>query len=326
MNSSTEEAPRVVANNSTFKLPYLGTNILNDGDVRTKRSDLAFYHDGSAPGNGGDHVQGPIEAVQPATTFETLIPGLKTDSCTSHNIIPPYMTQDEALLAQHLYEGGYTLNDGDVSRFLRDSRRLRHGLETAQQFIDSHSLLDHRAFRTTGSSLANISSSSTTLNRLRVADASTSGSHYSNDDDEPARIRSQPARRVLQLLGGTSNISEYSSLENCRAVLVCNEAPISVDERVVQRTAGTLLLVFGVVAYLPGGWMLIHSMGEGGPLATTAVAELTRVLVGREEGVVCCVHPTDAAMARAIERAVVVLLVAGAFSWLAVAAWAATTW
>ncbi|ETI23872.1 hypothetical protein G647_05679 [Cladophialophora carrionii CBS 160.54] len=326
MNSSTEEAPRAVASNSTFELSCLGTNILNDGDARTKRSDLAFYHDGSAAVHAGDRVEGPIQAVQSATTFKTLIPCLKTDSCASHRIILPYMTQDEALLAQHLYEGGYTLNDGDVSRFLRDSRRLRHGLETAQQFIDSHSMLGRRAYRSAGSSLANISSTSTTLNRLRVADASSSGSHYSDDDDQPARNRSQPARGVLQLLGGTSNTSEYTSLEDCRAVLVCNEAPISADERVVQRTAGTLLLAFGVVAYLPGGWMLIHSMGEGGPLATTAMAELTRVLVGGEEGVVCCVHPMDAAMARALERAAVVLVVLGAFSWLAVAAWAATWW
>ncbi|OCT50312.1 hypothetical protein CLCR_06740 [Cladophialophora carrionii] len=326
MNSSTEEAPRAVASNSTFELSCLGTDILNDGDARTKRSDLAFYHDGSAAVHAGDRVEGPIRTVQSATTFKTLIPCLKTDCCASHRIILPYMTQDEALLAQHLYEGGYTLNDDDVSRFLRDSRRLRHGLETAQQFIDNHSMLGHRAYRSTGSSLANISSTSTTLNRLRVANASSSGSHYSDDDEQPARSRSQPARRVLQLWGGTGNTSEYTSLEDCRAVLVCNEAPISADERVVQRTAGTLLLAFGVVAYLPGGWMLIHSMGEGGPLATTAMAELTRVLMGAEEGVVCCVHPMDAAMARAIERAAVVLVVVGAFAWLAVAAWAATWW
>jgi hypothetical protein len=325
MNSSTETSSRAVAGDPTFELSYLGANV-NDGGERYKSSAPASPHSESAIRNAGDPVEGPIEAVQSATTFETLIPRLNADSYASHDVRHPYMTQDEALLARHLYEGGYTLNDHDLSRFLRDSRRLRHGLETAQGSIDNHSVLGHRAFGTTGSSLANISSNSSTLNRLPVIHASSSGSHYSDndDDDEEAQIRSQPARRVLW--GSGSNTSEYSSLENVRAVLVCNEVPISADERVVQRTAGTLLLAFGVVAYLPGGWMLIHSMGEGGPLATTAMAELTRVLVGTEEGVVCCVHPTDAAMARAIERAVLALVAVAAFSWLAVAAWAATWW
>ncbi|KIW70601.1 hypothetical protein PV04_02857 [Phialophora macrospora] len=322
--NSTETAPREVAGDPTFELSYLGADAINGGGERYRSSGATSPHRKGATCNAGDPIERPIEAVQSATTFETLIPRLNADSYTSHNVIHPSMTQDEVLMARYLYEGGYTLNDRDLSRFLRDSRRLRHGLETAQGFIDNHSGLAHRAFGTIGSSLANISSNSSTLNRVHVTHASNSGSHYSDDDDyeEQARIGSQPARRVL--LGNGSSTSEYSSLENVRAVLVCNEVPISADERVVQRTAGTLLLAFGVVAYVPGGWVLIHSLGEGGPLATTAMAEVTRVLVGTEEGVVCCVHPTDAAMARAIERGVLVLVVVAAFSWLAVAAWAAT--
>jgi hypothetical protein len=93
----------------------------------------------------------------------------------------------------------------------------------------------------------------------------------------------------------------------------------------VQRKAGVILLAFGALSYFLGGWTLIHSMAEGGPLATSAMAELTRVLTGEEDGVVTSVHPIDASMARAIERGALVLLVIGAFAWLAVACWAATS-
>ncbi|KAJ9616890.1 hypothetical protein H2200_000610 [Cladophialophora chaetospira] len=334
---TSPESPPVEAGNPTFRISSLveeDSNTISDENFGSAVVNPAssFVHKAQNP------VRRFVEDASPAAHLGAHNLRFHPGQCGNSNLKTPRTIQNESLLAQQLHEGGYGLDDRDLSRFLRDSRRLRHGLETEQEFVMRQGVFGQRNIRNTGSSLANMSSDSSSVNREYRADASTSGSHYSELDTLTV-TPSRPVRRAIQYLATTDNKTEahglqYSSLASAQtsnhgvvtpAVLVCNEAGISVDGRSVQRRAGGILLAFGVLTYLPGGWTLIHSMGTGGPLATTAMAELTRVLEGEEAGVVCCVHPLDAAMARAIERAVVVLVVVGAVGWLAVALWSATT-
>ncbi|OAG38498.1 hypothetical protein AYO21_07320 [Fonsecaea monophora] len=331
-----------------------------------------------------------------------------------HNIEGTYIASGdaEALAARHYNEGGYRFNDADISRFLRDSRLLRQRLDDRHKHENNDAISRQQRVLVTGSSIANVSSDSTMLNRLLHARTSSS-SHYSTIDD-PARITGQVTHKFKQFLSssgtgtGTADSanSEYSSLgsvhtstnstsrslviqepdenfDTCDAIIYChrcpsfplspevlgvvslenlgrvpferlqlshdgkwlekgwcflhermeyshavlagNEAAISEDLRSVQRKAGRLLLVLGAATFLVGGWTLIQSIGEGGPLATSAMADLTRVLAGGEEGVVCCVHPRDAAMAQAIEKAAVSVVVLVVIGVLAVLSWAAAT-
>jgi hypothetical protein len=116
---------------------------------------------------------------------------------------------------------------------------------------------------------------------------------------------------------------KHGRMEFSEALLIRNEVGVGADERPVQRRAGSILLVLGMMLYLPGGWLLIRSMKDGTALSTTAVAEVSRVISsGKEMEVVCCVHPDDAAMARAIENTMVTLAIFGALCWLTFATWA----
>ena len=379
------KAPQATAGDRSLGMSFLNADITDSGAGRNNRSVTPHPEmpARTTTVNAGDTVNGHIKAARSPTTF---------DYDTG------MMRNQEAQAARLLQMGDYMLNDFGVSRFLRESRLLRHGLENTTPDIS----FGHRGFRATGSSLANFSSDSTALNRFRAAETTTSGSNYSDDADPPG-INTQVTARFIQFLNGNGttpeSTHEYSSLgsvnastnstsrslmleeleqsfstadpiiscdlcpsfplapevlgvlhlenmartpferlqigddgewlekawcfkhgrmEFSRAFLVGNEVGVSADIRVVQRKAGTLLLVFGVLTYLPGGWMLIHSMGKGSPLAATAMAELSRVLVGEEAGVVCCVHPVDAAMARAIEKTVLALVLLGGVCWLAV--------
>ena len=345
MNTSNE-IPQAVRGSSTFERLTRG---MKDDDQNLEVSQNLGA--GDAPVLAQRSTRPPDQAVDGHPTPAMSIDGGGNSAINSGPHVRDSQntrgrTQNkQALMALRLQAQGYTLDDCEISRFLRDSRRLRHGTSVRQTMLTSHKYLNRQAVGVTGSSLADMSSDSDTPGRVRAAIRASSGSHYSVEDR--AEIMGQPRHRATRFLDGSDNTTTANSFSDSvagsvhattssavqslmprrgqQAILVCNELSISVDVRIVQRKAGTLLLVFGMLAYLPGGWALIHSMGEGGPLATTAMAELTRVLVGREEGVVSCVHPTDAAMARAIERAAAVVLVLGAFAWLAVSCWAATT-
>jgi hypothetical protein len=319
-------------NHKTFDLPT-PSKVLNSGTKRISNyagvdSQLVTHTVTTSVGNSMD---GQVGSVNSDTTLETLAPRNNIEE----KINTARAMHKEMLIARQLCEGGYGLKDDDLSQFLRDNRRFRHGIESERDFLEAQKLFLPRKFNATGSSLADLSSTSTTLSRIQSMNDSARQSQYSCGDD-PIASNSQPNRRLVRFLVDSSNTtpgtsSGYTSLgqvqskmeEGRRVFLVSNESPISADDREVQRTAGFLLLAFGVLTYLVGGWTLIHSMGEGGPLATTAMAEVTRTLVKSEAGVVCCVHPVDAAMARAIERGVLAVMVVGVVAWLAVLLWAA---
>ncbi len=335
--NTTVKLPRAGAGDTIFELSSVNEGQNNANKAGTE-SFIPELPPQTTSRNTRDQLGASPLVIDSFMTFGKGTPRFNPARYGSSNIRTIDATQNETLLAQHLYEGGYSLNDGDLSRFLRDSRRLRHGLETGEEFVLKHDLFGQRSVHITGSSLANLSSVSSTVSHLHLANTSSSDSHYSQDDNSNAATM-RPMRNIIRCLTTTGKSTEeqqpgYSSLGGAhapvagvagRAFLVCNEVAISVDGREVQRRAGVLLLAFGVLAYLPGGWTLIHSMGKGGPLATTAMAELTRVLEGEEKGVVCCVHPEDAAMARAIERAAVVLVLVVAVCWLGAAWWSAVT-
>ncbi|OAL40699.1 hypothetical protein AYO20_00435 [Fonsecaea nubica] len=409
--------PRATAEN-TLTIPSIYDDSLN-----TIAPDMEPPHftDGTRqsliiPANNRNFVGEQVEGEQtgPAAVFDIFASSSDQGLVQRRNIEGTHIASEdaEALAARQYNEGGYRFNDADISRFLRDSRILRQSLDDRHNKKNNNAIFGQQRVLVTGSSLANVSSDSTMLNRLQHA-RTLSSSHYSTIDD-PARITSQVTRKFKQFLSssgtgtGTADSvsSEYSSLgtvqiptnstsrslmlqeqeenfDTCDAIIYCqrcpsfplssemlglvslenlgrvpferlqlshdgkwlekgwcflhermeyshavlagNEAAISEDLRSVQRKAGRLLLVLGAATFLVGGWTLIHSIGEGGPLATSAMADLTRVLAGGEEGVVCCVHPRDAAMAQAIEKAavsVVVLVVVGV---LAVLSWAAAT-
>ncbi|OAP65127.1 hypothetical protein AYL99_01099 [Fonsecaea erecta] len=393
-DDSVDVSDRAMANSQNVNLP------LNTRNIAASNRGFVVEH---------AEASGSAVALDPfcSPSIHGLVP--------RHRIGKQYVSSREAeiLAARQYNTGGYRLNDAEISRFLRDSRRLRQRFGDRYEHERNGVLFGRHGTLATGSSLANLSSDSTTLNRLRHARDLSPSSNYSTSDD-PAGITSQVTRKFKQFLtrtgGGITDgtKSEYSSLgsvhtstnstsrslmlqeleksfntsdpviscdrcpafplapemlgalrlenlgrvpfervqlwddgewlekgwcflhgrvEYSHAVLVGNEAAVSEDLRSVQRTAGRILLVFGVATFLLGGWTLIRSIGGGGSLATSAMADLTRLLAGGkgEEGVVCCVHPRDAAMAQAIEKAavsVVVLVVVGV---LAVLCWAAVT-
>ncbi|EXJ68543.1 uncharacterized protein A1O5_08336 [Cladophialophora psammophila CBS 110553] len=399
----------------TLTIPSVHGDSADSSAEATPNSHLGdpFPRSRIATANNRDLVGERVEAAGSATALDTLASLSAQDlGLRNHTGKTRVGNQDtEALAARRYNEGGYKFNNADISRFLRDSRHLRQRLDDKHGQENNSVLLGQQGFLTTGSSLADVSSNSTALNRLQQAGHSSSGSSYSNNDDL-AGITGQVTRKFTQFLRGTGTGttdgagSEYSSLggvhsstnstsrslmleeleesfstsnpaiscgrcpsfplapevlgvlrlenlgrvpfervqlwddgewlekgwcfvhqrmEYSHAVLVGNEAAISEGCRSVQRKAGAILLAFGAATFLLGGWTLIHSMEEGGPLAASAMADLTRLLAGEEEGVVCCVHPVDASMARALERAavsVVVLVVVGV---LAVLSWAAAT-
>lgn len=318
------------------------------------------------------------------------------------------LAEQNHVLSRQFSAGGYTLNDNDISRFLRDSRLRRHGLEKMENQLHNNNYRGQQGIRATGSSLANISSSPFTLTRFQTVSVASGGQ---DSDNEQIWTATPPTRQFSEFLNGTATTTtrihgtedsslgsvhastnstsrslmleeleqnfsspdpvlicdrcptfplspeilgvlhldgmygtpferlqiqngewlekawcfKHGRMEYSRAWMACNEARISADVRMVQRKAGALLLAFGTLAYLPGGWMLIRAMREGSDLATTAIAEVSRVLVGREAGVVCCVHPEDAAMAQAIEKVAFVVLGLGGFACVAaLVVWAAT--
>ena len=356
---SSSLLPRLTVNNFPSSPPF-PTNVtsLNDAPPATT-SDLVFETSSQLTDRMNKDAKDSRDTVREANISGTSehvdsnMEGPELIAVTSHMTRRAYrvapqtnmdsssdeVQNEEALLRLRLQAYDNDLNDRELSRFLRDSRFLRNGQNTKRPVLVSNHLSLQLRFHLTGSSLANISSDSNTFDYGSAAKLTTSGSYYS-DDCDTAEAGPKPAPRGVQTVTGNSgaHTSEQATLGSphvsasqflipCRhdpAILVCNEASISADIREVQRKAGALLLAFGALAYLPGGWVLIHSLGRGGPLATSAMADLTRVLLGSEKAVVSCVHPMDAATARAVERAAVASLVLGAVAWLAVAFWAAT--
>ncbi|KIW90119.1 uncharacterized protein Z519_09550 [Cladophialophora bantiana CBS 173.52] len=409
--AASNGTPQAARADFTLTIPSLYADSADSSAEATPNSHLGdpFPRSRIATANNRDLVGQHVEAAGSAVTLDTLTSLFTQDLGLRNNTGKTRVaSQDtEALAARRYNEGGYKFNDADISRFLRDSRHLRQRLDDKHGQENSIVFLGQQGFLTTGSSLADVSSNSTALNRLKQARHSSSGSNYSNNSG----ITRHATRKFTQFLGGTGigdtggAGSEYSSLggvhsstnsssrslmleeleesfsasnpaiscERCpsfplapevlgvislenlgrvpfervqlwddgewlekgwccvhqrmeysHAVLVGDEAAISESCRSVQRKAGVILLVLGVATFLLGGWTLIHSMGKGGPLAASAMADLTRWLAG-EEGAICCVHPVDALMARAIERAAVSAVVLVVVGMLAVLSWAAAT-
>ncbi|KIY02031.1 uncharacterized protein Z520_02169 [Fonsecaea multimorphosa CBS 102226] len=401
----------------TLTLPSIYDDSANTSTATTADSHLGALplHSRIATANNAAFIGEHVETAGSAGTLDPFVSPSIHGLVPRHNIRKTYVSSQEAegLAARQYNEGGYKFNDAEISRFLRDSRLLRQRFDHRHEHGHNNVLLGRQGILATGSSLADLSSDSTALSRLRHARTPSSGSNYDTSDDRVG-ITNQVTRKFKQFLSGTGPgatdgaSSEYSSLgrvhtstngtshsltleepeesvdtsdpaiccdrypsfpiapemlgvvrlenlarvpferlqlwddgewlekgwcfvhermEYSHAVLVGNEAGISEDLRgSVQRKAGRILLVFGAATFLLGGWTLIHSIGEGGPLATSAMADVTRLLAGGEEvGVVCCVHPVDAAMAQAIEKAAVWVVVLAVVGVLAVLCWGAAT-
>ncbi|EXJ90137.1 hypothetical protein A1O3_03206 [Capronia epimyces CBS 606.96] len=106
-----------------------------------------------------------------------------------------------------------------------------------------------------------------------------------------------------------------------RLTFPLEQAQRSVD---IQRRAGRFLLVACMATFWVGGFVLAHDMGRDGTLAGEAMAEMTRWLSGREDGVVGRVHPEDARLARAVEEVGLLVAVAAMLGCVGVLVWAAT--
>ncbi|OQV04568.1 hypothetical protein CLAIMM_09428 [Cladophialophora immunda] len=414
--AALNRTPREATADQKLTIPSIYDDPTGVSTATTANSHLGNppLHTQNTAANNTLFVSERAGATGSAVTLDPFASSFYHDPISHHNIGKTYAVSEdaEALAVRQFNQGGYRLNDADVSRFLRDSRLLRRRPGDKFKHENNNAWLSRQGILATGSSLAHSSSDSTALNRLRHPRSLSSASNYSTSHDA-AGITSQVTRKFKQFLSSTGTgttdgeSSKYSTLgsvhtstnstsrslmleeleesfnttdpaiscERCpsfplapemlgvlrlenlgrvpfervqlwddgewlekgwcflhqrmeysHAVLVGNEAAISEDLRSVQRKAGRILLVCGAATFLLGGWTLIHSIREGGPLATSAMADLTRLLGGgEEEEVVCCVHPEDAAMAQAIEKAaawVVVLVVVGL---LAVLCWAAAT-
>ncbi|KAK5210505.1 hypothetical protein LTR47_000397 [Exophiala xenobiotica] len=119
-------------------------------------------------------VSGLIDMI--ASAMEDTAP---SGSCT-YNTQTHSDLNNESLLRGRFIHGGYTTNDGDVSRFLRDSRDLRQGrLEDEVR----NTLCDRAGVKTTGSSLANYSSDGLPLHRTASNDQAALTGTQINDDD-----------------------------------------------------------------------------------------------------------------------------------------------
>ncbi|KAL2413686.1 hypothetical protein ABEF95_010499 [Exophiala dermatitidis] len=137
-----------------------------------------------------------------------------------------------------------------------------------------------------------------------------------------------PERLRLRVPGGWLEkawCSVHDRTEFSHAALVNGAAGVKAGSVDIQRQAGKLLLVVCMATFVVGGFVLAHDMGKGGALSSGAMAELTRWLSGREDGVVAQVHPVDAQLARAVERAGLLVVVVGLLACCGVLVWAAAT-
>ncbi|EHY57585.1 hypothetical protein ABEF92_000276 [Exophiala dermatitidis] len=119
--------------------------------------------------------------------------------------------------------------------------------------------------------------------------------------------------------------SVHDRTEFSHAALVNGAAGVKARSVDIQRQAGKVLLVVCMATFVVGGFVLAHDMGKGGALSSGAMAELTRWLSGREDGVVAQVHPVDAQLARAVERVGLLVVVVGLLACVGVLVWAAAT-
>lgn len=116
----------------------------------------------------------------------------------------------------------------------------------------------------------------------------------------------------------------HNRMEFSHAELMANEADIMANTSEIQRKAGRILLGLAVATYCFGGFVLAHSMGNGGDLSCSAMADMTRWISGHKAETIARVHPVDARLALAVEKAALWslgVLLAGV---VAVLVWAAT--
>ncbi len=149
-------------------------------------TDTGATHFGNEPSNGNGSsthftsrrtrptVSGLIDMITSAME-DTPPSGSHTYKTQTHSD-----SNNEVLLRWRLSHGGYTTSDGDISRFLRDSRDLRQGpLEDEVE----NTLYNHAGVKTTGSSLANYSSDGLPLHRTENNDQAALTGTRINDDD-----------------------------------------------------------------------------------------------------------------------------------------------